>query len=181
MKVCVYCAAGEYVDEKYKIAMKELGHSLADHGHVLVFGGGAGGLMGAVFNGVKEHNGTAIGVVPDFINEFEPTNTGAFNITVPDMATRKLIMEKNSDAFIVAPGGIGTFDEFFQCLTLKELKRHNHPIIIFNFEHFYDDLITFMNKCIEKKFIKESVRGLVCICTTVDEIFEKLKEFENAK
>lgn len=176
MKVCVYCAAGDHVDEKYKKVMRELGQRLAKNGHTLVFGGGASGLMGAVFNGVKENNGTAIGVVPDFINEFEPTNIGAFNINVPDMATRKLIMEKNSDVFIVAPGGIGTFDEFFQCLTLKELKRHDHPIIIFNFDHFYDDLITFINKCMEKKFIKESVRDLVCVCTTVDEIFEKLNE-----
>ena len=69
------------------------------------------------------------------------------------MGERKELLEDKSNAFIISPGGIGTFDEFFQALTLKQLGRHNKPMVLFNINGFFDDLEKVMDKAIEHEFM----------------------------
>ena len=79
------------------------------------------------------------------------------------MADRKEIMEDGCDQFIIVPGGIGTFDEFFQALTLRELKQHDKHITIYNIDGYFDKLLDYMNDCIEKGFIKAFVRDFYTV------------------
>ena len=106
---------------------------MAEKGHMLVFGGGDTGMMGACARGVHDNNGKSLGIAPEWINNFEPLceNCSEF-IYVNTMDERKKKFEENSDAFIISPGGIGTLDEFFEIITLKKLKQINQEIIIFN-------------------------------------------------
>ena len=69
------------------------------------------------------------------------------------MAERKSVMEDLADAFIITPGGIGTFEEFFEVLTLKQLGRHGKAMAVFNIDGYYDDLEKFMQTVADKKFI----------------------------
>ena len=69
---------------------------------------------------------------------------------VDTMAERKTLMEKHADVFFIAPGGIGTMDEFFQVLTLKYLKRIDVPIVVINLDGFYD---TFRHICVQRKTV----------------------------
>ena len=170
MRICVYCAASEKVDEKYKKFMKVLGKQIAKRGHTLVYGGGAGGLMGAVAYGAIEEKGEVLSVVPNFMNEFEPIMEGTTIIHTLDMGTRKNIMEDNTDGFIIAPGGIGTFDEFFQALTLKELGRLSCPMLIYNIDGYYDELASFLFGCVEKQFVRAKVREMLYVCDTDDDM-----------
>ena len=77
-----------------------------------------------------------------------------------------------------APGGIGTFDEFFQILTLAELGRKNAPIVIYNTDGYYDDMIVFMKKCTEKGFIRERALSLFRVCTTAEEAIDAIEEMK---
>ena len=163
MRICVFGAASPTIDEEYKKIVEQMGEELARRGHSLVFGGGGNGLMGAVANGVRRGGGHILGVIPKFFDDENVEEVCGFcdELIEPDtMRQRKQIMEDNADAFIIVPGGIGTFEEFFEILTLKQLCRHNKPIAIYNVKGYYNELVYAMEKAIEKNFIKDNCKGL---------------------
>ena len=93
------------------------------------------------------------------------------------MRERKQIMEDNADAFITVPGGIGTFEEFFEVLTLKQLKQLNKPIAIYNINGYYDALTAFMDNAIKGNFLKKECLKLFKICSSIEEIFDYIDNF----
>ena len=145
MRICVYGAASDEIDRSYLEAGEELGRAMSRRSHSLIFGGGAKGMMGAVARGMSENNGYLKGIVPHFFNVdgalYEKCNE---MIKTQTMRERKKLMEESSDAFIVTPGGIGTFEEFFEILTLRSLDRHKKPIAILNTNGYYNDLLSFL-------------------------------------
>ena len=176
MNICVYGASSRQLDASYILAVEELGEKMARRGHALVFGAGAHGLMGAVVRGVAAQNGTIIGVVPYFLDGDDVLYTKCTEMKMTDtMRERKKYMEENSDAFVVVPGGIGTFDEFFEILTLRSLGQHNKPIAIFNVNGYYDELIAFLRKGMREKFLSESVEELFFSSDKADEILDYLE------
>ena len=156
MKICIFGAASAHIDDNYIKAVERLGKSLALRGHSLVFGAGGTGLMGAAARGFKAGGGHIHGVIPNFFREecVEVIYDGCDKITyTKTMAERKSVMEDLADAFIITPGGIGTFEEFFEVLTLKQLGRHGKAMAVFNIDGYYDDLEKFMQTVADKKFI----------------------------
>lgn len=156
MKICIFGAASAHIDTVYIKAVEELSEKLAKRGHTLVFGAGGTGLMGAAARGFKAGGGHIHGVIPNFFREecVEVIYDGCDKITyTKTMAERKSVMEDLADAFIITPGGIGTFEEFFEVLTLKQLGRHGKAMAVFNIDGYYDDLEKFMQTVADKKFI----------------------------
>ena len=156
MRICIFGAASAHIDQKYIKAVEELGENLAKRGHSLVFGCGATGLMGAAARGFKRGGGHIKGVVPSFFKEegiealYEECDETVYTAT---MAERKTIMEDSADAFIIVPGGVGTFEEMFQVITLKQLNRMDKAIVIYDVEGYYDILEEFLNHSCDEKFI----------------------------
>lgn len=178
MRICVYGAASPTIDPEYIKKTEELGREMARRGHSLVFGGGGHGLMGAAARGVYEMGGYIYGVIPKFFDEenieaiFEHCNV----LVTPDtMRERKQIMEDNADAFIIVPGGIGTLEEFFEILTLKQLCRHDKPIAIYNIMGYYDSLIDVLEQSMQKNFISENCRALYCESEDTGVIFDYIE------
>lgn len=179
MNICLYGSGSRNIDKIYTDEAYNLGCMIAENNHRLVFGGGDTGMMGACAKGVHDNNGQSIGIAPEWIGKFEPLCQKCSEfIYVDSMDERKQEFLNNSDAFIISPGGIGTLDEFFEIITLKKLKRHNHPIIIFNINHFYDTMIKMIDEMDEKGFLYKSEELYVTV-TNVDEIFEHLKQGDN--
>ena len=184
MKICVYGAASSLIDESYIEAGKELGRKMAKRGHGLVFGGGANGMMGAVAKGVTEENGDILGIIPKFFEEAgAEVSYGKCTeyIYTDTMGERKQLLEDKSDAFIIAPGGIGTFDEFFQALTLKQLGRHNKPIVVFDINGFFDELANALYKMVQQKFITNDCVELCKVCTDIDEILDYIENYDQSE
>ena len=184
MKICVYGAASSLIDESYIEAGKELGRKMAKRGHRLVFGGGANGMMGAVARGVTEENGDILGIIPKFFEEAgAEVSYGKCTeyIYTDTMGERKQLLEDKSDAFIIAPGGIGTFDEFFQTLTLKQLGRHNKPIVVFDINGFFDELANALYKMVQQKFITNDCVELCKVCTDIDEILDYIENYDQSE
>ena len=176
MNVTLYGAASESIDRIYIERVEELGLALANEGHTMIFGGGASGLMGAAARGMQKGKGKIIGVIPHFIHEFEPVYDGCTElIHTETMAERKDEMEGLADAFIIVPGGIGTFDELFQILTLKVLKQHDKPIILYNINGFWDGMLSVIGTDIFKGFISKSVADGFVLCETPESVLRALK------
>lgn len=175
MRICVYGAASPTIDKEYIEKTQELGRIMAKRGHLLVFGGGKNGLMGAVARGMHENGGHILGVIPQFFidESAEIAFDNCDEMIVPEtMRERKRIMEENADAFIVVPGGIGTYEEFFEILTAKQLCRHNKPIVIYNINGFYDEIHAAILSAVKKNFIKKSCLELYLITEDVEKVFE---------
>lgn len=175
MNICIYGAASQKIDEVYTSAVEELGYLMALRGHSLVFGAGASGIMGAAARGVKRGKGKITGVIPKFFRDerIEAIYPECDELIYTEsMHERKQTMEEKADAFIIAPGGIGTMEEFFEALTLKQLGRHTKPIAIFNVNGFYDYLEKFMYVTMEKKFIRANCDLLYLTFTDLDELFD---------
>lgn len=173
MKICVYGAASPTIDKKYMAVVEEMGEILAKRGHSLVFGGGGNGLMGAAARGFKRGGAYIFGVIPKFFKEDTVEEICDFcnELIMPEtMRERKQIMEDNADAFIVVPGGIGTYEEFFEILTLKQLCRHNKPIAVYNISGYYDSLHEVMKQAIGKNFIRENCLELYKITKDLEDI-----------
>lgn len=181
MKICVYGAASSLIDKSYIETGEELGRKMAKRGHELVFGGGNNGMMGAVARGVAQEKGEILGIIPKFFEEagaeisFEDCTEYIYTDT---MGQRKELLEDKSNAFIIAPGGIGTFDEFFQALTLKQLGRHNKPMVVFNINGFYDELDRIMDKAIEQEFITHDCKELYAVYNDIDEMLDYIENYD---
>ena len=144
----------------------------------LVFGGGANGLMGAVARGEHRFGGKIIGIAPEFFNVDGILFENCTEFIYPqNMRERKKKMEELSDAFIITPGGIGTFDEFFEILTLKQLNRHNKPIAILNTNGYYDSLQKFIQNGIDNHFMAEECKKLYFISDSPAELLDYIENY----
>lgn len=174
MKICVFGAASNAIDKIYIEKVEQLGEEIAKRGHTLVFGAGANGLMGAAARGVHKYGGEIIGIIPSFFKDekieaiYENCDQLIFT---KDMAERKSNMENLADAFVAVPGGVGTFEEFFQVLTAKQLARHTKPIAIFDVKNYYKELDDFLRVAVSEKFINEECRKLYDYTDNLDELF----------
>ncbi len=135
--------------------------------------------MGAVARGVRSEKGYILGVIPKFFDQDKVEAICDFcdELIQPDtMRERKQIMEDNADAFIVVPGGIGTFEEFFEILTLKQLCRHNKPIAIYNLKNYYDEINFAIEQAMKKNFIRENCKDLYIATDDLNAIFEYIEK-----
>lgn len=176
MNITLYGAASDRIDRAYVEGVEALGRAIAKRGHTMVFGAGSTGLMGAAARGMAAEHGHIIGVTPHFMHTLEPVSDLCTELIATEtMAERKDIMEEKADAFVIVPGGIGTFDEFFQILTLKVLGRHNKPIILYNINGFWDNMIAVIGTDLIKGFINTKTADCFAICETPESVFEEIE------
>ena len=178
MKICIYGASSNAIDKAFLDAGESLGKALAKREHTVIFGGGAAGLMGAVARGAKCENGEIIGISPSFFNVggvlFADCTQMIYTET---MRERKQMLEEMSDAFIVTPGGIGTFDEFFEIYTLRQLGVHKKPIAIFNTDGYYNSMLDMLNNAIDKAFMPSTNMNLLFVSDSADEIINHIEGY----
>ena len=178
MKICIYGASSNAIDKSFLDAGELLGEALAQNNHAVVFGGGAAGLMGAVARGAHKKRGEIVGICPSFFNVdgalFESCTEMIYTET---MRERKQLLEEMSDAFIITPGGIGTFDEFFEIYTLRQLGVHKKPIAIYNTNGYYNSLIDMLGNAINKNFMPNTNMDLLFISDNAQEIINHIENY----
>ncbi len=179
MNICLYGASSSEIDKEYITATEILGKEMGKNGHTLVYGGGANGLMGAAARGTVEAGGKVIGVAPSFFKVdgvlFERCSELIYTET---MRERKQIMEERADAFIMVPGGVGTFDEFFEILTLRQLGRHFKPIAVFNINGYYDALVSLLETAVKGKFMTKQCKDLAPVFNNPVSLIKYLEEYK---
>ncbi len=168
---CVYCGSSHGADPMFAEITAELGTIMAKSGVRLVYGGGRVGLMGVVADAVMDAGGEAIGIIPQHLHDIEPQHNSLTELIVVDsMHTRKRMMADRSQAFVILPGGFGTMDECFEIITWKHLRLHNHPIVIFNVDGYWEPLLKLIAHMVESGFAPASYTHLFNVATTVDEV-----------
>ena len=180
MTICIFGAASDDIKKEYLKSAYELSFSLGKAGHSLVFGAGSSGVMGACARGFKDGGGKVHGVIPYFFEEngFEKIYYDADKITRTEtMAERKTAMEDACDAFIIAPGGIGTLEEFFEVLTLKQLGRHKKAIVIYNVCGYYDKIKDFFDVMVKEKFVNPECNKLFVVFDKKEQVIEYLSSY----
>lgn len=177
MNICVYGASSKQIDKDYIATCEHFGSVLTKAGYGIVFGAGKYGLMGAVARGAtKAGSKSLIGVVPEFFKSRDVLYDKCTNLVfTKTMRERKKYMEENSIGFVILPGSIGTFDEFFEILTLKQLSRHEKPIVIYNINNYFDPLLNMIKECIEKKFLTDDCYKLFTVCDTAKAVINAIE------
>lgn len=178
MNICVFGSSSENIDREFLDTAENLGKELAKRGNGVVFGAGKYGVMGATARGVSAEKGTLIGVSPTFFLEMDVLYDECTELIFTEtMRERKGIMEDKSDAFIICAGGMGTFEEFFEVLTLKQLRRHSKPIIVYNVKGYYDPMIAMLDNAVKNGFMTEDCNRLYTVAQTEQEVFDQLDNY----
>ena len=177
--VCLFCGSAESVSPAYLAAAREFGAQTAEAGWRLVYGGGGVGLMGASARAAHAAGGRVLGVMPGFLRSRERLFDEVETLVVPSMHERKTIMYDQSDAFVVAPGGVGTLEEAIEVLSWKRLDLHAKPVIFLNLNGFWDALLAVMEHSIEEGMTPESFRQAWTVCNTVAETIEAVRAAED--
>lgn len=179
MNICVFGAASSEIDKKYMDDIERMAEQLAEDGHNLVFGAGGQGLMGAAARGFKKGGAKITGVIPTFFKEaeIEAIYDECDELIYTDtMRERKAVMEDKADAFVIVPGGIGTFEELFEVLTLKQLGRHSKPIAIYNCRGYYDKMEAMLNTSIEEGFVRHTCKDIYSYVDNTDELIRYIND-----
>ena len=175
MNICIFGASSARLEEAYFQAAEAMGKRIAEAGHTIVFGGGKDGLMGACARGAKTAGGRVVGIAPRFFNEPGILMAACDELILTDtMSDRKAKMFSESEAFLVLPGGIGTMDEFFECITLLQLGQLRGPLVLLNTLRFYTPLASWLEEMADQGFMSRNCLSLFRLCDTPDAALEAL-------
>jgi len=177
--IAVFCGSSEGNALPIIEQAELLGVTLAKENISLVYGAAKIGIMGKVAQASLDHNGTVIGVIPEFLKLKEVVHLGLNElITTQNMHERKLKMHELADGFITLPGGFGTFEELFEIITWAQLGLHQKPIGLLNCDGFYNDLINMLETMVANGFLKMDNLELLIVDRNIDTLLNKMKAFK---
>ena len=179
--VCVFCGSSFGKDPAFREAARAVGVGIAKMGYSLVFGGGGLGLMGDVARAALEGGSEIQGIMPAFLQALEPGVSPQEKLIVtPHLQERKALMLQMSDAFLVLPGGLGTFDEFFEVAAEAQLGVHAKPIIVVNVNGYFDALDSMLHATVKAGFAKDTILKLYYSADGAEAALEILEGALNA-
>jgi len=160
--IAVYCGSNNGADPAYAQAAAALGRLLAERGIRLVYGGGHVGLMGVLADAALAGGGEVFGVITRALQAKEVAHDALTSLTVVDsMHERKAAMADAADAFVMLPGGYGTFDEFFEAVSWTQLGIHDKPCGILDVAGYYAPLRALLDEATRQGFVSRVHRELV--------------------
>ncbi|MDB5350028.1 MAG: hypothetical protein JWN86_1275 [Planctomycetota bacterium] len=173
--LCVFCGSQKGVRPIYSAFARRVGEALARDGLGLVYGGGRVGLMGVVADAALAAGGVVVGVIPEPLSSKEIAHDALSElIVVPGMHERKALMARRSRGFLAMPGGVGTFEEFFEILTWAVLGLHRKPIGLLNVDGYYDPLIGLVDHAVAEGFVRPEHRELVLVSDDPEGLVSRL-------
>lgn len=180
--IALYCGSRTGNKPIYRDTAIELAQHIATQGFGIVYGGASIGLMGQVADTVLEHGGEVVGVIPEFMLDYEIAHSQLTELhIVKSMHERKALMAERASAFIALPGGLGTFEEILEIATWGQLNQHQKPMIIYNVNRFYDALIAQLDHAVEEGFLPPQHRAKLIICENPEQISSVIKNLNSPK
>lgn len=180
--IALYCGSRSGNKPIYQEKAISLAENLAHLGFGLVYGGASIGLMGQVADAVKKSGGETVGVIPEFMLDYEIAHHQLTELhIVKSMHERKAMMADRASAFVALPGGLGTFEEILEIATWGQLNQHQKPMMLYNVNGFYDALITQLDHAVEEGFLPPQHRAKLIICNHADQIINALQNLDYPK
>ena len=173
--IALYCGSRSGNKPIYQEKAIALAQGLAKQGFGLVYGGASIGLMGQVADAMISHGGEAVGVIPEFMLDYEIAHHQLTELhVVQTMHERKALMAERASAFVALPGGLGTFEEILEVATWGQLNQHQKPMMIYNVNGFYDALITQLDHAVEEGFLPPQHRAKLIVCNHAEQIYSAI-------
>ncbi|MEW5881303.1 MAG: TIGR00730 family Rossman fold protein [Pseudomonadota bacterium] len=171
--VCVFCGSQPGARAAYVAAARAVGEVLARKGIATIYGGGHVGMMGALADAALGAGGRVIGVIPEHLMRPEVAHQNLDELlVVGSMHERKRTMAERADAFIVLPGGYGTFEEMFEMVTWLQLRLQAKPVGMLNVEGYFDHLLAFLRHGAAEGFIRAEHRDLLLVDDSVERLLD---------
>jgi uncharacterized protein (TIGR00730 family) len=162
--LCVYCGSRAGADPRFAQVAAEVGRWIGRHGGQLVYGGGNNGLMGILADAALAAGARVVGVIPHSMVEREWAKRDCTELHVVDnMHQRKSLMAERADAFLALPGGIGTFEEFFEAWSWRMLNFHDKPVALLDQDGYYQPLLQFLQQSIRHGFMNAAQMDLLTV------------------
>ncbi|MBJ7434334.1 MAG: TIGR00730 family Rossman fold protein [Acinetobacter sp.] len=173
--IALYCGSRSGNKPIYQEKAIALVQGLAKQGFGLVYGGASIGLMGQVADAMISHGGEAVGVIPEFMLDYEIAHHQLTELhVVQTMHERKALMAERASAFVALPGGLGTFEEILEVATWGQLNQHQKPMMIYNVNGFYDALIAQLDHAVEEGFLPPQHRAKLIVCNHAEQIYSAI-------
>lgn len=173
--VALYCGSRAGNKPIYLEKAIQLSQGLAEHGFGLVYGGASIGLMGQVADTMIQHGSEAVGVIPEFMLDYEIAHPQLTELhIVTSMHQRKAMMADRACAFVALPGGLGTFEEILEIATWGQLNQHQKPMMLYNVNGFYNPLIAQLDLAVQEGFLPPQHRAKLIVCEHADQIYNTL-------
>ena len=166
----IYCSSSNLLDHKYYKLAQQIGTFLANKKISIIYGGGKVGMMGQISKSAMISGGCVTGIIPKFLKKKEILDSDITEIiSVETKSERKKLLFERGNGFLILPGGSGTIEEATEIISWKYLKIHNKPIIIFNFEDYWNSLIEVYETAKKKNFGDKNLHSLCKIVKTFEE------------
>lgn len=178
MKVCVFGSSSKNTRKEFVDSSHELGKLLAVRGFLCVNGGGQYGCMGGLNDGCLTHHGTVKGVIHEkfCVDHGDHKKIMDMEVTTGcNLDERKIRLMENGDVIIVLPGGVGTFDEFWDAVSCKALKMKgltNKPICIVNLSNYYDGFVLQLRTAHAHGLLYKTVEEYFYVAVSVTEALD---------
>lgn len=182
--ITAFCGAAPTISSVYHEPMRRTGEILAENGATMIFGIGDNGLMGSMFQGVRNKNGKVIGITTLKLLELQCKDPSVFNLgeikIVPDLTKRKKDMFQMGEAILVGPGGWGTIDEFSEFAVLIQTGEvQRKPMIFLNYNNFWEPFRALMLNMLQEGTLNQDKVDYVDFVDNPDEVFEVLEKVQN--
>lgn len=175
--LCVYCGSRVGTDPRFVEVAAQVGRWIGAHGGQLVYGGGNNGLMGVMADAALAAGARVVGVIPHSMVEREWAKRDCTELhIVENMHQRKSLMAERADAFLALPGGIGTFEEFFEAWTWKQLGFHRKPVGLLDLDGYYQPLLRFLQESVRHGFMSEWQMELLTVGSDPATLLAQLAE-----
>jgi uncharacterized protein (TIGR00730 family) len=174
-KLCVFCGSSTGTRAVYRQSAMQLGSQLARSGIGLVYGGGRVGLMGVLADSVLGAGGEAIGVMPRALVEKEIAHPALTHLhVVESMHERKALMADLSDAFVLLPGGFGSWEEVCEVVTWSQLGMHQKPCGVLNVAGYYNLLLSQVSHAVAEGFLGARHQEMVIVGDSAEDLVARL-------
>ena len=174
--ICVFCGSSFGTNPRFREAARAVGAGIARLGFSLVYGGGNPGLMGDVAKAAQDGGAPVQGIIPAFLQNSAGISPEDKLIVTPHLQARKVLMLGLADAFLVLPGGLGTFDEFFEVAAEAQLGVHAKPIIVVNVDGFYDALDAMLRAIVKAELARPDIMDLYHLADGAEDALKLLTE-----
>ena len=176
--ICVFLGSSTGNHPAYMDAANAMGRELAMRGLTCVYGGSRTGLMKQLADSALAASGTVVGVTVQALKDKEEFHQGLSELHVlPTMHERKNLMVQLADGFVALPGGVGTFEEFFEVYTLQQMGFHSKPCGLLNVNGFYSPLERMLDTAEREGFLKKPHRNTIVRANSPGEMLDLLTKY----
>ena len=173
--VCGFVGSRAGADMAYAAAVRELGRELGRRRLGVIYGGGGAGLLGVLAEAALAAGAEVTGVIPQALADREVAHTGVSALeVVGSLHERKAAMAAHADAFIGAPGGIGTLEELIEVLSWRQLGLHDKPCGLLNINGYFDRLLAWFEHAVDEGFVATADRRLLAVATSPGDLLDRL-------